>query len=490
MPRHRAVSIAILFGAFAFILFTAHFKLLTLPFFWDEAGQFIPQAYDLYEGGLLIPKSTMPNSHPPGLVLLLAGVWKVFGYSIAVTRGLMLLIGAAFLTVAFLLAVELLRGARGTPAFMVAAMLLASPLVYTQSMMAQLDLPSALCTAVLLLAYLHKLETVAVLAAVASVCFKETSIAIPVVLGFYAWREGRRQFALQLVLGPVLIVANWIGYVWMSTGRPLGDAVYAEYNLFYPLHPVRLGYALLRRVSFLMVENLHIVPVVILVWRWKQIGFTPQWRPIAAASCAHVLLVTVSGGAVLERYLLPVLPVLYTAFAAGLSTLETKWRNAGLALTCAGLLTMLFVNPPWPYALENNLAMVDLVEMQRNTAGFVESTLSRSRITTTWPLTDALRKPYLGYLNEAVPAIRAVEDLSIPRLKSLDWERGDVLILYSRAWNPASSLARWPWVRTVLRNFFRHAEEATQMDIQDFAPLKPLIGFEQRGFWVEILIVP
>jgi hypothetical protein len=310
------------------------------------------------------------------------------------------------------------------------------------------------------------------------------------VLGVFAWREGRRQFALQLVVAPMLVVANWIGYVWFATGRLFGDPVYAEYNMFYPLHPVRLGYALLRRVSYLGVENLHLVPLGVLIWRWKQIGFDLRWRPVAAACGVHVVLVSVTGGAVLERYLLPVLPVLYAAFAAGMSTLETKWRHVVLAVSCTGLIAMLFVNPPWPFALENNLAMVDLVEAERNAAGFVESSLSRSRITTTWPLTDALRKPYLGYVNEPIGSVRAIEDFSIERLKELEWERGDVLVLYARAWDPESGLARWPWVRVLLRKFFRFKDEASLRDVADLPKLKPLVGFEQRGFWVEILIVP
>lgn len=490
MLRRRAISASILFGLFAFILFATHYKLISLPFFWDEAGQFIPQAHDLLESGTLIPKSAMPNSHPPGLPLLLAGVWKVFGFSIPLTRCLMLLFGAAFFTVSFLLAVELLKGAKGVPAFSVAALMLANPLIYTQSMMAQLDLPSAVFSTILLLAYAMKLETLAVAAAVLSVAFKETSIGIPIVLGIFAWGEGRRQFALQLVLGPALIVVNWVAFVWMSTGRIFGDTAYTEYNMLYPLHPVRLGYALLRRMSYLGIENLHILPMGVLIWRWKQIGFDPLWRPVAAACVAQVLIVSVMGGAVLERYLLPVLPVLYAAFAAGMSTLASKWRNGVLAVSCAGLFAMLFVNPPWPYALENNLAMVDLVEAQRNAAGFVESSLNRSRITTTWPLTDAMRKPYLGYVNEPIGAVRGVEDLSLDRLKALEWERGDVLVLYARAWDPAYGLARWPWVRELLRRFFRYPDEAGLRDMADLPKLKPLVGFEQRGFWVEILIVP
>ena len=490
MARRRAVSILILFGLFAFVLFCTHFKLLSLPFFWDEAGQFIPQAHDLFSRGELIPTSTMPNSHPPGLPLLLAGVWTLFGYSISLTRSLMLLLAAGFLTASFLLAVELLRGAKGAPAFLAAALLLANPLVFTQSMMAQLDLPSALFSTVLLLAYVMRLEKLAVVAAALSVLFKETSIGIPLTLAFFAWREGRWQFALQLVIAPVIVVGNWVAFVAIQTGQLFGDGVYRRYNLFYPLHPVRLGFALLRRVSYLAIENFHLIPAGVLVWRWRRIGFDPLWRAPVAAVAVHVLLVSVTGGAVLERYLLPVLPVLYAGFAAGFSTLAPRWRNVALGLTCAGLLTMLFVNPPWPYALENNLAMVDLVEIERNAAGFLESRFSGMRVTTAWPLTDALRKPYLGFVEKPIGNVRAVEDFSLERLRGLSWERGDVLVLYSRGWNPTGGFSRLPWVRDFMRRYFLRPEEAVLADIVEVPQLKPLVGFEQRGLWVEILIVP
>lgn len=486
----RESSIGILFALFAFIFLTTHFKLISLPFFWDEAGQFVSQAHDLLEGRGLIPQSTMPNSHPPGLPLLLAGIWKVTGYSIEVTRIAMLLFGAAFATIGFLLAIELLKGSRGVPAFFAIALLIANPLVYTQSMMAQLDLPSAVFTTLLLLAYLRQQDKLAIAAAVLAVAFKETSIAIPIVLAAFAWREGRSQFALQLALAPTLVVLNWVAFVWFSTGRLFGDATYAEYNLFYPLHPIRLGYALLRRISYLGLENLHIVPAALLIWRCKRIGFDSRWRPVALACIAQTLLVSGTGGAVLERYLLPVLPVLYAAFAAAISTLEKPLCYATIGISCAGLLAMLFLNPPWPYALENNLAMIDMIESHKNVAGLIEARLGRNRITTAWPLTDALRKPYLGYVEEPIPSVRSVEDFSVERLRSLEWTKGDVLILYSRSWNPETSLARWPAIEGFLRQYFQFPKEAGVSEATTIPGLQSLIGFEQRGFWVEILVVP
>lgn len=490
LSARRAVSIAVVAGLCFLYLYTTHYKLLTLPYFWDEAGQFISQAHDLHLGEGLIPRSTLPNSHPPGLPLLLAGVWKVAGESIAVTRVVMLAWGTAYLTLGFLLAIELLKQARGAPAFMALAMLGLNPLVFTQSMMAQLDLPAAVFTTLLLLGWVRRDEGMMLAGAIGGVCFKETSLAVAWALAWWAWREGRKTLASQLFLAPGLIVLNWVGYVWWSTGKLLGDTAYAEYNMLYPLHPVRLLYALARRVSYLGLENLHVVGAGVLAWKWREVGFGPAWKPVVAGCLALVGLVSVTGGAVLERYLLPVLPVLYAAFAAGFSRLAGWRKHLAVGLSCTGLLGMLFANPPWPYPLENNLAMVDLVQLHKDVAGYLAGRLSRSRITTAWPLTDALRKPYLGYVEEALPDVRPIEDFSLERLKGLDWRKGDVLVVYSRSWNPDSSFARWPWVRQLLRTFFRQADEMGPLDIGEVPGLVPLVGFSQRGFWVEILIVP
>jgi len=71
-----------------------HLPYLKLPFFWDELGQFIPAALDLYHDGAWVPHSTLPNVHPPGLAALLALVWRIFGFSILSTRLAMLVIAS------------------------------------------------------------------------------------------------------------------------------------------------------------------------------------------------------------------------------------------------------------------------------------------------------------------------------------------------------------------------------------------------------------
>src|ERR1700729_186420 len=93
-PPVRLRSYALAFGLIALFLILAHGPLLQLPFYWDEAGQFIPASLDLFRTGAWIPFSTLPNIHPPGVMAWLAAWWSIFGFSIIGTRIAMLLIAA------------------------------------------------------------------------------------------------------------------------------------------------------------------------------------------------------------------------------------------------------------------------------------------------------------------------------------------------------------------------------------------------------------
>jgi len=76
----------------------------------------------------------------------------------------------------------------------------------------------------------------------------------------------------------------------------------------------------------------------------------------------HVLLVSLLGGAELERYLLPVLPLVYIAMGA-----RGPWCvHSGAHRLDRGSLPVvdgLVRDPPYPFPLENNLGMVDFVEL-------------------------------------------------------------------------------------------------------------------------------
>src|ERR1700690_4600323 len=70
----------LLFALFFAGLMLLHAPLLPLPYFWDEAGYYVPAARDLYLTGALVPQSTPSNAHPPLVMAWLALAWGVAGY--------------------------------------------------------------------------------------------------------------------------------------------------------------------------------------------------------------------------------------------------------------------------------------------------------------------------------------------------------------------------------------------------------------------------
>src|SRR5712671_7063121 len=134
-------ALELLFFAFIFAaLMLLHAPLLRLPYFWDEAGYYVPAARDLFLTGTLIPRSTPSNAHPPLVMAWLALAWRVFGYSTLVTRTAMLAVSAFSLLGLF----RLSRMAANLPvAWATTALVALYPVYFTQSSMAQLDLPAA-----------------------------------------------------------------------------------------------------------------------------------------------------------------------------------------------------------------------------------------------------------------------------------------------------------------------------------------------------------
>src|SRR6266498_1260197 len=139
----RGTQQLLLFSLFFAGLMLLHAPLLRLPYFWDEAGYYVPAARDLYLTGTLVPHSTPSNAHPPLVMAWLALAWRAAGYSPLVTRTAMLAIAAFSL-------LGLFRLARFSANLSVAwaTVLLAAlyPVFFTQSSLAHVDLAAAGCT--------------------------------------------------------------------------------------------------------------------------------------------------------------------------------------------------------------------------------------------------------------------------------------------------------------------------------------------------------
>ena len=75
-------------------LYLSHFMLLRLPYYWDEAGYYIPAAWDFFRTGSLIPITTLTNAHPPLPSIYLVLWWLVSGFDPEVTREAVLMVAA------------------------------------------------------------------------------------------------------------------------------------------------------------------------------------------------------------------------------------------------------------------------------------------------------------------------------------------------------------------------------------------------------------
>ena len=484
--RIRPIVYAYFFAMFAIILFASHAPLVTLPYFWDEHGQFVAAALDILHDGAWVPRSTVPNVHPPGVMAYLAAVWRFAGYSIPATRLAMLVLATLGVLFTFLLAIELSRGAPGAPAFIAVLLLMADPLFYTQAMMAQLDMPAMVFGVAALLFYLQKRYEIAAVACLALVLSKETGVILPLL--FVGDLVRQKRFSMAALYLPVFVsLGVWLLYLHSVTGYIFGDPGFTHYNVGYALNPVRASLALLRRLYFLFISDFRWIGTIVIAVavRRTRIFRMRAWGIVGAFAAGHVLLVSLLGGAALERYLVPVLPFLYCTVAVALTTIGMRWRVVSFAAMTAGLVAGMFVNPPFPFPYENNLAMVDFVHLQEEAAHFVESHYPGATIYTAWPLTSALRRPEFGYVDHPLHTVET-SDLHKSTLRALAPEHPDLLILYSRTWEPQWGVLRFASVRSFLGRYYEYEPEMGPAEVRGLLGLEPMMRWSERGQWVEV----
>jgi 4-amino-4-deoxy-L-arabinose transferase-like glycosyltransferase len=488
----RASGLRFAERGFFFLLFTIplillHLGLLHLPYFWDELGQFIPTALDLLRDGSWVAHSTLPNIHPPGVEVYLVLWYKLFGYSTAITRLAMLCLAGVGLLLTFLLAVRLSRGIRGTPAFLPPLLLALSPLFYIQSMMAQLDMPAMVFTLLALLLFLNERYAASAMATVVLVLVKETGAVTPAV--FFAlllWRRRGREAAY--FLAAPLALGGWLVALHHATGYWMGNPGFEHYNVSYSLHPVRMALCVFRRIQYLLFAEFRWIATlcILLVWRRLWALRSPAWIAVGLVFAANLLLVTIFGGAALERYLLPVLPIFYIVAAFAIYLLPRRQKVVSAALLIAGLAASIFWNPPYPFPFENNFAMVDFVALQQAATHYLEDRLPASTVATAWPYSAALERPDYGFVSRPMRAIET-NDFHFSSVRSIPQNRYNVLVVYTRTWDPEYGILRLSWIRRFLQRFYEYEPEITPSQCAELG-LAPVISWQRRGQEITIYV--
>jgi len=111
---------------------------------------------------------------------------------------------------------------------------------------------------------------------------------------------------------------------------------------------------------------------------------------------------------VLARYMLPVVPLVIVVFVSTLWRRVEMWRWV-IAFVVLGFIGGLFINPPYTFSLEDNLAYRDYIQLHHDAEHFLEARYPTSNVLTAWPASDELTRPFLGYISRPVRIIR-IED--------------------------------------------------------------------------------
>jgi len=439
-------------------LYASHFTLLRLPYYWDEAGYYIPAAWDFFRTGSLIPITTLTNAHPPLPSIYLALWWKTSGFFPEVTREAVLMVAALGLLGVWRLAMRLV----GVPAVAIWTAVLTGlyPIWFAQSTLAHGDIFAAACTIWGLVYALpdrdRKPWTAALWFAAAALC-KETAIAIPLTLAVVSLAAGFRvrppaRFRLWAeaawLAGCALPLAGWFAWHYAKTGFVLGNPEYLRYNAEATLDPLRILAAFGHRVLHLTVHMNLFVPVLMTV---AAMMLTPrldaEGHPRAALSDAttrrifllllvNAMLFSVLGGALLMRYLLPMYPLVLLIAVSTFYRRVPYWQ--GLAVFSAAAFVLgLFVNPPYGFAPEDNLAYARVVRLHEAGIAQLNKRYPGATVLSAWPVTDELTRPELGYLKEPFDVYR-VEDFTEAQIQraAAEPEKYSAALVFSTKYDP------------------------------------------------------
>jgi Dolichyl-phosphate-mannose-protein mannosyltransferase len=516
---------ALVFAGIFVGIFLLHLPLLQLPYFWDEAGYYVPAARDLLLSGSLIPHTTVSNAHPPLVMAWLALWWKCVGFAPVVTRSAMLVVAAFSLLGVFRLAERVANTQVAIASTLCTALY---PVFFSQSSLAQVDLAAAGLIFWGLCAYLEDRPVATAVWFSLAVLAKETAILAPE--GLACWEALRlvapQRFIPQYwtnyvgttapgcpversstawsrrilpLVFPLLPLLSWYAFHYTRTGYVFGNPEFFRYNVASTLNPLRFLLALVLRLwqAFGYMHLWLLTLGMLLVMRWPPVKDGEVERSRIAIPVQMIFLVVVKvyvvamaliGGAVLARYMLPTVPLV---IIVGVSTLRRRLRywRASVAVVAIAFVASWFWNPPYGFSPEDNLAYCDYIVLHQDGERFLEARYPMAHALTAWPASDELARPWLGYVTRPVQVVR-IEDFSLDEVLSAADFRShfEVALVFSTKYEPAHPLLeRWPKWTELKRRFFGYHRDLPPEAAARILGGRVVFSEERKGQWVAVI---
>jgi len=509
---------ALVFAVIFVFIFLLHAPLLRLPYFWDEAGYYVPAARDLFLTGSLIPHTTVSNAHPPLVMAWLALWWKLVGYAPLVTRTAMLVIAAFALLGVFRLAERVANTTVAVASTLCTALY---PVFFAQSSFAQVDLAAAGFTFWGLSAYVEGQFALTMLWFALAGLAKETAILAPMalagwgIIGMFArrsqprklWMEGAdresrassvRRIASLLI--SALPLGLWYGYHYARIGYVFGNPEFFRYNVAATLSFTRFLLALAMR--FWQISGYLHLWVLTLMMLFAMCLLPPRRDSTGERSrisipvqmvfyvviLTYAVTMAVIGGAVLARYMLPAVPLVIIVSVSTLWRRLNSWHMA-VAFAALAFVAAWFWNPPYGFSTEDNLAYRDYIVLHEDSERFLEARYPMAQVLTAWPASDEITRPWLGYVTRPMRVVR-IENFSLDEVVSAADLRSsyEVALVFSTKYEPGpEAWDNWrTWTELKARFFGFHRDLPPAAAAQILGGR--IVFSEQRpGQWVAVI---
>ena len=463
----------------------------------------------------------------------LALAWKFLGYSPVITRTAMLGIATFSLLGLFRLAQRVANTEVAAASALCTALY---PVFFAQSSLAHLDLAAAGLTFWALLAYVEHRRWAAALWFSLAVLAKETAILAPLAL--FAWellaklskvnapceptqaREGtasvvpplpisdralapeeclpKRGPSLLLLL-PLIPLTLWYAFHYARTGFIFGNPEFFRYNVQTTVQPLRvllaLGLRLWQVVGYL---NFSFLTLAGMLAMWlpalhdhgeerKRISLDVQFSFLAIIA-AYVVAMAVVGGAVLARYMLPVVPLVIILWVSTLRRRVRLWRVV-IAIVALAFVAALFVNPPYGFSIEDNLAYRDYILLHQQAEDYAEARYPMARVLTAWPASDEISHPYLGYVTRPMRVFR-IEDFTVEQLMAASEMRSnfDVALVFSTKYEPPHPwFERWHQWQQWKAQFFGYHRDVPPAATAQILGGQLVYNDTRDGQWVGVI---
>jgi hypothetical protein len=208
----------------------------------------------------------------------------------------------------------------------------------------------------------------------------------------------------------------------------------------------------------------------------------------AAVIATYLVAMSVIGGAELARYLLPVIPLEIILCISTLWRRVPYWKTA-VAIIALGFVSAWFVNPPYGFAFEDNLAYRDYILLHRNAAEFLQHQYANANVLTAWPASDELTRPYLGYVQRPIHVVQ-IENFSYEQVSSAAQSqvRFNVGLVFSTKYLPPGSLlAQWPAWERLQTHYFGFHRDLPAAAAAEVLGGRVIYTAARKGQWIAVI---